>query len=324
MYKVLEKNDYVKKNLNEYLKKKETNKNKVNLTVDEWKNLLFEYCNKNKYGPTNKTLYKGHMIGTWLQHIKSSIKNESSPNYTILSKNEYVKKALDEYLYPELKWNNWQEVLFEYCDLTKSIPIRNFEYKNKSIGNWYQNKKLKIKKGKKYMYDKLSQNIYLKENLDKYLKCDPNKIIDPKIIWENTKNILFDYCNERKCIPTRDIKHKDILIADWLQRQKLKIINETSEFYMKLSKNDYVKKYLDEFLHPEMVWDKCENALFEYCDKKKCIPNDKQVYNEYNIGYFFHTNKRKIESIDSIEYIKLSCNIYIKPYLDKYLKKKNS
>jgi hypothetical protein len=60
--------------LNEYLKYKKENKNKVKLKWNEWKDLLFEYCNKNKYVPTWKKFKQIFIKGRVIRHNNLLIK----------------------------------------------------------------------------------------------------------------------------------------------------------------------------------------------------------------------------------------------------------
>src|SRR3990170_1914073 len=98
IYKKLSENKYVKESLDEYLENKEKNKDKKKFDGNESKNLLFEYCDENKKVPTNKTEYKGKLIGSWLYTQKKNIIGKESDIYKKLSENKYVKESLDEYL----------------------------------------------------------------------------------------------------------------------------------------------------------------------------------------------------------------------------------
>jgi hypothetical protein len=97
-YIILSQNEYVKKSLIEYLKNKKLNKNKDKLDYNQWKNLLFEFCNINKRVPIQKEQYKNNNVGMWLNHQKRKINSTNCDVYIKLSENEYVKKSLDEYL----------------------------------------------------------------------------------------------------------------------------------------------------------------------------------------------------------------------------------
>ena len=61
-------------------------------------------------------------------------------------------------------------LLFEYCDLNKSVPTRKEKYKNQLIGSWLQHQKKKIANKNDDLYIKLSGNQYVKQSLDKYLE----------------------------------------------------------------------------------------------------------------------------------------------------------
>src|SRR5690606_1679243 len=100
--------------------------------------------NKNKATPTNKTKYKQQNIGQWLQTQKKKINKATDDVYIKLSENKYVKENLDEYLDPTKKWNEWKDLLFEYCNKNKATPTWRTKYKQQNISTWLQDQKSKI------------------------------------------------------------------------------------------------------------------------------------------------------------------------------------
>ena len=103
IYKKLSINQYVKESLDEYLINKDKNKDKEKLEWKQLKELLFEFCEKEKRCPIKKEQYKNQNIGTWLQNQKQKIKNKDDEIYKKLSINQYVKESLDEYVDPDKK-----------------------------------------------------------------------------------------------------------------------------------------------------------------------------------------------------------------------------
>jgi hypothetical protein len=93
-YKKLSINIYVKNSLDEYLK----NIDKIQLTWEQWKDLLFEYCYINNEAPSRVIIYKNENLGNWLKNQKAKIKSKNDDFYKILSENEIVKKELDRFL----------------------------------------------------------------------------------------------------------------------------------------------------------------------------------------------------------------------------------
>ena len=86
------------------------------------------------------------------------------------------------------------------------MPIQKTRYKQQNIGKWLQYQKIKIENNSTDRYIQLSQNEYVKESLDKYLdykKTIKNKI---KLSWDEWKELLFEYCDTHKKIPTQIIK----------------------------------------------------------------------------------------------------------------------
>ena len=116
IYKKLSINQYVKESLDEYLINKDKNKDKEKLEWKQLKELLFEFCEKEKRCPIKKEQYKNQNIGMWLQHQKTKIKNKDDEIYKKLSINQYVKESLNEYL---INKDKKLESDFEYLKLTK-------------------------------------------------------------------------------------------------------------------------------------------------------------------------------------------------------------
>jgi hypothetical protein len=307
LYKKMSINKHIKNNLDKYL----NSDNKWNELFE----LLVEYCNENERTPTNKTEYKTILIGLWLQHQKEKINDINNELYIKMSTNRHIKKSLDEYLYPENKWNAWFELLVEYCNENKCAPTYDTKYKDKTIGSWLQRQKTKINDTNDVLlYKKLSTNEYIKKSLDEKKSN--------KLNWDEWFKLLTEYCNENKCIPSKKTEYKNRLIGKWLYRQKNKINNSEDELYKKLSGNEYIKKNLDNYLELDNKWNKLFKLLEEYCNKNKCMPTWQTKYKNESIGVWLQRQKNKINSCEDEIYKKMSINKIIKQSIDDYLKKK--
>jgi len=241
-------NEYVKTNLDTYLINVDKNKDKEKLSYKQWEQLLLEYCNENKYVPQHKTIYKGHQIGRWFQAQKSKIKNIDDDLYKKLSINEHLKKSIDDYMSPDNKWNEWLQLLFEYCNEHECTPPCKTSYKEQKIGQWFQFQKRKIKNIDDDLYKKLEENKYVKENLDEYLTNVEKNKKKEKLSWIQWAILLFQYCDENECVPPKRTIYEGQNIRAWLQNQKVKIKSIDDDLYIKLSENEYVKENLDTYL----------------------------------------------------------------------------
>ncbi len=328
LYKKLSVNEYIKKNLDEYLNPD----NRWN----ESQKLLFKYCDENKCAPQNKIKYDNQNIGLWLQDQKRKINSIDDKVYKKLSTNEYVKNVLDEYLEylkkvegkTKLEWDEWQKLLFKYCDENKCAPLQGTVYENQNIGIWITNQKSKIDNIDNELYNKLSSNKYVKDSLDKYLKhYDVNKDKE-RLDWEQSKELLFKYCNEYKCCPIFSVIYENQSVGGWLRTQRKKINSIDDDLYKKLSVNEYVCKNLNEYLENaeknkdkvKLGWDDLQKLLFKYCDENKCAPQNKTKYETQHIGEWLGSQKKKINNINDELYKKLSVNEYVKKSLDNYLR----
>ena len=67
-------------------------------------------------------------------------------------------------------WEQSKDLLFEFCNINKRVPIHKDQYKNNNIGMWLHHQKKKLNEINNNIYIKLSENIYVKKTLDKYLE----------------------------------------------------------------------------------------------------------------------------------------------------------
>jgi superfamily II DNA or RNA helicase len=332
LYIELSINKHVKNNLDEYLKYVEKNKDKEKLSHDELCKLLFQYCDDNNHVPTQKNKINNINLGSWLQTQKSKINSMEDKLYIKLSSNKHVKDNLDEYLKnveknkdkEKLSHDKWCKLLFQYCDDNNKVPTRNTTVNNIKLGLWFHTtQKRKINSSEDELYKKLSTNKYVKDNLDEYLEnVEKNK---DKVVLTHDEwcNLLFKYCGDNGQVPTCNTKFNNINIGNWLRIQKTKINSSEDELYKKLSTNMLVKVNLDEYLENKdkdvLSHDECCNLLFKYCNDNDQIPTQKTIVDGINIGGWFRHQKRKINNSQDELYKKLSINRVVKNYLDEYL-----
>lgn len=179
IYKKLSKNNILKENLDEYLdtKKKKESKNIEKLSKNEKINLLIEFVEKNKRLPKRTEEYKNINICGFLNTCKSKINSTNDDLYKKLSKNQILKKCVDKYLTSKelnknkeiLSFNEILSLLNEFIKKYNRNPTSKEAYKNVNIGIWLDNQKKKLKTKDDELYKKLSENEFIKQNLDKYL-----------------------------------------------------------------------------------------------------------------------------------------------------------
>ena len=222
-YKKLSKNIYVKESVEEHFLKQKKNKNKPNLTWKQWKELLFEYCDKYKTTPSEREKYNNLSLGNWFQNQKSRIKSRDDKICKILMANLHVKENIENYLDPQRVWEKKKKLLFEYCNINKCPPKGEIKYKNENISSWLNNQKRKIASTKSDTYQKLMINKYVKKNLDVFLETRNKR---KKRLAENQgKKLLFEYCNIYHKMPAQKYRYKGYLIGSWFQYRRKKIKN---------------------------------------------------------------------------------------------------
>ena len=126
--------------------------------------------------------------------------------------------------------------------------MRKTKYKNQNIGHWLQDRKTQINNTTSEIYVILSKNEIVKQELDRYLIGKEKNKDKIKLTFDESKILLFEYCDENNKIPVRKTKYKNQNIGQWLQNQKTQINNTTSEIYVILSENEIVKQELDRYL----------------------------------------------------------------------------
>jgi superfamily II DNA or RNA helicase len=149
--------------------------NDIRLTWNEWKDLLFKYCNENKKIPSAKEQYENVNLGKWFNNQKTKINNPEDQLYKLLAENKYVKMDLDRYLEiknknkdkNKLTFDELKEMLFNYCNENKKMPPQKKQYENVNLGKWYSNQKRKITSSEDELYKFLAKNKYVKIDLDK-------------------------------------------------------------------------------------------------------------------------------------------------------------
>jgi len=98
--------------------------------------------------------------------------------------NEIIQNINIKCLTVEELWEFKKNILFEYCDLYKTIPLGNIIYKNQKIGFWYKSQKNKIKKNlydNTFIYNEFIKNIYVKDDLLSYTDNIYENVTEQKI-----------------------------------------------------------------------------------------------------------------------------------------------
>ncbi len=181
LYIRLSENKIMKESLDKLFLERVKNKDKIKLTWNEWKELLFKFCDENKKAPKCKEIYNGLKLGGWLTEQKLKIDSTEHPLYKIFSENKYMKISLDNNLAIKeinkdkikLSWDDWKKLLFEFCEMYNKHPSPKEEYKSVKLGSWYNDQKKKIHSNESDVYKKLSENKIAKKGLDIFLQ---NKI----------------------------------------------------------------------------------------------------------------------------------------------------
>lgn len=321
MYKKLATNKYVKINLDKILKARE-------MGFDYNIELFFKFCEEHKRTPKQKEECENVKLGSWFQDQKKKINSSENSLYKKFSVNMYAKTNIDKYLMNSISNKNkiklskeeWSNLLFKFCDENKKMPSDSDVYNGYNIGAWLRNKKQYMNDINDDLYKKLSTHVLVKENLDNYLKNFENKKGKQKVTYDTYKILLFEYSDENKSAPQYDVIYKGEKIGRWLNYQKYKIKNYEDEMYKILSVNIYVKENIDNYLDPDKQFNEWCELLFEYCNAEQKIPTYTMIYKNKKIGMWYGEQKKRLCSVDSKIYVKLSTNPYLKRNMNNCLR----
>ena len=172
-YIILSENLVIKKILDEYLKSKNINKQKIKLSFDEKKKLLFDYIKENNKIPL---ITENKDLSIWFTNQKKHINSCENTIYKSLSSNIIIKKNLDRYLEnkkkPELTKEEKIKKIIEYCNKNGKIPVK----RNKEdCGDLLSRLKDKIKSKEDEDYILLSENELVKKSIDNLLEKRKSK-----------------------------------------------------------------------------------------------------------------------------------------------------
>jgi hypothetical protein len=328
----------VKENLDKYLENKKLNEDKPDLSFDEKFKLFKEFVEINNRCPTNKEEYNDVKINSWFCSQKAKITSNESPEYIKLNINPIVKENLDKYLEnkklnedkPDLSFDEKLELFREFVEINDRCPVQKEEYKNIKIGLWFQNQKGKMTSNKSPEYIKLNFNPVVKENLDKYLENKKLNEDKPDLSFDEKFELFKEFVEINNKCPVNKEEYNEVKIYDWFYDQKRKILSNKSPEYTKLNFNSIVKENLDKYLEnkksnenkPDLSFDEKFELFKEFVEINNRCPIHREEYKDIKIGLWFRTQKGKIISDKSQEYIKLNINLIVKENLDKYLETK--
>jgi len=220
--------------------------------------------------------------GTYYKDSKNNTSNINKYNIN----NEIIQNINIKCLTVEELWEFKKNLLFEFCDLYKTIPLENIIYKNQKIGFWYKSQKIKIKNnlfnntinlskrsGDKelfsgiileqniFIYNEFIQNIYVKDDLFKnkikLLECnidvEEKKELFGEVNTIKNTNILTDINTMNLSENSID---KELLSEVLMNENTINLLkhsgdkeNTTSSYYKCLNCNYNCKTFNDMIKH---------------------------------------------------------------------------
>ena len=111
--------------------------------------------------------------------------------------------------------------------------------------------------------------------------------------WEHTFNIFQEYVQMEGKLPTCITKYKNYNIGAWLNHQKMEYksgkLSEERELKLRSLGVNFNVRLLDIL---DAQWNESFHMLMDYIQEYKCLPAQKTVYRNYQIGQWLYRQKR--------------------------------
>jgi hypothetical protein len=175
----------------------------------EYHQLLIDFCIKYNRVPTSREYYQKKRLGPWYQSHKHKIQQVGDEMYNKMMQGcscngaveklvmDDVKKQLKNRLEPThrkrlLTFQDKIKLLFEYVEENKTHPTNHVVFKNFNLGIWFNDQKQKVKhtststqvksvkckekliNNSSRVYQALTQNAIIKEEIDRFLSKKNN------------------------------------------------------------------------------------------------------------------------------------------------------
>ena len=334
-YNKLIKNEYIKQRIDKFFKTKEKNKDKIEQTQEEKKELLFEYITNYNCVPTvsktNDQNNKYYNIGQWIVDKKRDIETEDSYYYKLLSSNPILKKDFDKIInHRKVKNNighkemyeNSEKELFDYINTHNKLPNN-----SSNLHSWLYDRAKKIKSTDDKKYIQYKDYKLITDYFDNYMKT--HQILKIRLSKDQSIEQLDKYVKKYKKCPSSSELYENHPIGRFFTDIKSNEVSSTiSPMYIKLSQlNPIIKENLDKYLadkEKKIPFEKGLELCIGFVNKFNTIPSYSDMFEDYPIGKWYAQKKKDIKSTKSKDYISLSIISVIKQDLDRIIKKKTN
>ncbi len=230
----------------------------------------------------------------------------------------------------EEMWEMKRQALFRFCDENNRIPKKKECYENVRIGKWLQSQKKKIIDIINVVYIKLSENQYIKNELDRYIEEKELRSHEHKYTIQQKKDLLLKYVNEKNKLPSCNEEYDNIKLGKFYSHLKEKIMSIQTPIYMEYQNIQIIKKDFDRYLkkkyersqYIKYTIEEKKYFLTKYVNEKNKLPKLKEKYENFDLGIFYMCIKQKIENKLSPLYLEYQNIQLIKTDFDRYLKDK--
>ena len=244
--------------------------------------LVRECVKKNKKQTKYNTIYKGKNIGSWCDVKRSQYKMnklsdeqikkiESIPGWRWMTQLDTI-------------WYNKKDLVAEYAELYKELPIGTTVYKEHNITGWCRKQRCK------YTASKLT------DEKIKHLETIPGWYWEKyTILWDNKYVLVTEYVKKYEKLPMSTTVYKEQPIGKWCSKQR-------TEFRKKILTDERIKKMesikgwywkLDSDKINNDNWTKNYKLLEEYVKLNNELPKQKKLYKGVNIGNWTSTQRRR-------------------------------
>ena len=177
--------------------------------------LLRQYVDEHKCLPTQRDEYQGVKLGKWVTTQRSAKKGKC--RYVMPPEREAALEAVPGWVWEvdlDAVWQARLDLLRQYVEENKCLPIQKAEYQGVKLGNWISIQRL-AKKWK-------GGHIMTPER-EAALEAIPGWFweVDLDAVWYVRLGLLRQYVEENKCLPTdRKSEYQGVKLGAWVSSQR--------------------------------------------------------------------------------------------------------
>jgi hypothetical protein len=186
-----------------------------NQSWDETYEIVEEFVKEKKRLPKKSDEYRDILIGVWCNRQRCNYKNNGKLNDERKNKLEklegwYWGEKYSSRACLTISWDENYKIVEEFVKEKKRLPKRSDEYRDILIGVWCNRQRCNYRNN-----GKLND-----ERKNKLEKLEGWYWGETYLPWDENYKIVEEFIKEKKRLPKKSDKYRDILIGIWCSNQK--------------------------------------------------------------------------------------------------------